>query len=143
MGGSCRIILVIITWRNHEFFFDLNKMPLEPTGVLKRLSILGENAELTFVERDVGAVGGHSHTASHPNTHSNEQFVYCLEGKAEVEVGDEKHTVESGQLVRIPPNIHHSITALTRVRILSVYVPGRDSSKKEVAEGGKGFLVAG
>jgi quercetin dioxygenase-like cupin family protein len=116
-------------------FFDLKNMPLEPSGVLKRLSISGENAELCIVERDVGATGGHSHP--------NEQFIYCLEGKAEFKVGDEKHTIEAGQMLRIPPNIHHGITPLTRVRVLTVYAPGRDSSKKEAEEGTKGFLSAG
>ncbi len=116
-------------------FFDLKNMPLEPSGVLKRLSISGENAELAIVERDVGATGGHSHP--------NEQFVYCLEGKAEFKVGEESHTIEAGQMLRVPPNIHHGITPLARTRVLTVYAPGRDSSKGEAAKGSKGFFAAG
>ena len=83
----------------------------------------------------MGAVGGHSHP--------NEQFVYCLEGKAEFTVGDEKHIIEPGQMLRIPPNIHHGITPLTRVRVLTVYAPGRDTSKQQAEEGGNGFFAAG
>ena len=116
-------------------FFDLKNIPLEDAGQLKRLSITGEKAEIAVVERDIGAEGGHSHP--------NEQFIYFLEGKAEFKVGEESHTIEAGQMLRIPPNIHHGITPLARTRVLTVYAPGRNSSKDEAAKGTKGFLVAG
>ncbi len=116
-------------------FFDLNNIPLEAAANLKRLTISGENAEFAIVEREAGATGGHSHP--------NEQFVYFLEGKAEFKVGDETHTLEAGQMLHIPPNVFHGIKPLTRTRVLTIYAPGRDSSRKEAEEGGKGHLLAG
>jgi quercetin dioxygenase-like cupin family protein len=116
-------------------FFDLKNIPLEAAGNLKRLSITGENAEIAVVERDVGAEGGHSHP--------NEQFIYFLEGKAEFKVGRENHTLEAGQMLHIPSNVFHGITPLAPCRVLTIYVPGRDSSRKEAEEGSKGFLSAG
>lgn len=58
-------------------------------------------------------------------THRNEQFTYVLEGKLQVETGGETVILTPGDLIIIPPNQPHTLTALEDVLILDVFSPPR------------------
>ena len=63
-------------------FFDLNDSDFDVREDLKRLTILGRKSEFAVIERKTSTEGLY-------NSHSSEQFVYLLEGKAEIRIGDE------------------------------------------------------
>jgi len=50
-------------------------------------------------------------TALEPHFHNSHEFYYILEGSAVMQVQGDKATVRAGDLVHIPPNAPHSITA--------------------------------
>jgi quercetin dioxygenase-like cupin family protein len=83
-------------------FFDLNHTNFEVREDLKRLTILGGKSEFAMIERKATTEGLY-------NSHPSEQFVYLLEGKAEIRIGDETHTVEPNQAVFIPSDVPHGI----------------------------------
>lgn len=59
-------------------------------------------------------------------THINEQFTYVLEGKLQVETGDESIILGPGDLIIIPSNQPHTLTVLEDVRILDIFTPVRN-----------------
>ena len=50
-------------------------------------------------------------TALEPHYHNSHEFYFILEGSAVMQVGADRRTVGPGELVHIPPNAPHSITA--------------------------------
>jgi quercetin dioxygenase-like cupin family protein len=60
------------------------------------------------------------------HSHHHEQFINCLEGQFEVEVGSMTYVLSGGDSVYIPPNVVHSARSLTRVKCIDVFNPKRD-----------------
>jgi quercetin dioxygenase-like cupin family protein len=45
-------------------------------------------------------------------------LVFVLEGEVEVGVGDDRHHLEAGDFIRLPANVPHSLTGVTRFKML-------------------------
>ncbi len=63
----------------------------------------------------------------HEHSHPNDEVWNVLEGKLEVTVGGKTQVVGPGYAVVVPPDINHSVKALTDVRAIVVDHPRRDS----------------
>lgn len=59
--------------------------------------------------------------------HFHEQVTYCLKGKLEFYVGDEKAIIEAGDSIYIPPNHMHGCKVLQGDAILiDIFTPQRE-----------------
>jgi quercetin dioxygenase-like cupin family protein len=101
------------------YFYDLNEVKAQEMPGRDRKLVVGKNLMLLFVEREAGSVQEH--------THSNEQMLYLMEGKATFRVGEEERTLEPGQVVHIPGGVPHRLMAHTRIRYLGIYSPPREA----------------
>ena len=58
-----------------------------------------------------------------PHTHDNEdQAVYLLEGDAEIVIAGQPYLVERGELLLMPADKPHALTARTRFKMLLIMV---------------------
>jgi quercetin dioxygenase-like cupin family protein len=48
-----------------------------------------------------------------PHSHPTHEFYYVLYGRGEMVIGDESRVIAQGDLVRIPPNVTHSLRAIS------------------------------
>ena len=86
-------------------FFNINEMKTkrDKTAPGMAASIAGE-----FMK--VGVMTYEDEIGPPPHFHPNEeQFIYLLEGKLRMVLGDDITTIESGDVVHIPRNIRHGI----------------------------------
>lgn len=60
------------------------------------------------------------------HAHVHEQVLNLLEGRFELIVGGQSHTLEAGDVFAIPSNAPHSGKAHTRCRIIDVFNPVRE-----------------
>ncbi len=60
------------------------------------------------------------------HSHPHEQIVNLLEGKLEMTVGGETHTLEAGDVLVIPSNVPHSCIAHEPTRVLDIFSPVRE-----------------
>jgi len=49
-------------------------------------------------------------------------LIYALEGDATITIGSSAHTLASGQIIRLPANVPHSVHALTRCKLLLIMI---------------------
>jgi quercetin dioxygenase-like cupin family protein len=100
-------------------FDGLNAVQARP-GVIRRV-FSGENATLAFTTLDPG------HTPN-PHSHPHEQIVYILSGRARFVVGDEEAIVGPGEMLVVPPGVHHWAETVGDEPVidLSVFSPRRD-----------------
>jgi quercetin dioxygenase-like cupin family protein len=62
-----------------------------------------------------------------PHSHPHEQISYVVSGRVEYFVGEERQTLEAGDMVTIPPHVPHAIRTLTSsVRLADAFFPVRD-----------------
>ena len=61
--------------------------------------------------------------------HHNEQWTHVLEGRLRFTMGGESKTLEPGMTAHIPCNIPHSAMALTKCRVIDVFMPVREDFK--------------
>jgi len=66
-----------------------------------------------------GAVGS-------PHNHFHTQSTYCVSGKFEFTVGENKHLFKAGDALYIPPNEIHSVVCLEEGIIIDVFSPVRE-----------------
>lgn len=80
----------------------------------------GENMMLSYVEFEPQSV-------VQPHSHPHEQMGLLLEGELTFTIGDEKQTLQPGQMWRIPGDVEHSAVAGDApVKALDVFQPIRE-----------------
>lgn len=89
-------------------------------GVTRRI-FSGRNVMLSLVEAKPGM-------KPNPHKHPQEQVIFLLKGKMELQVGDKKGIMEVGEVCLVPPNVQHSSTVLSEegVLILDTFSPIRE-----------------
>lgn len=122
-------------------FYDLDPEDFEVCrdGELTRLVVLGGNSELGVIKRKAGKETG-ALINPHPGS---EQFIYMLEGKARIQIGEESKVVEAEQLAYVPFDTPHSITPLTDLRYVTFYAPIRPKSLMDKKNGRKAVFTGG
>ena len=86
----------------HHKLSDIEFKPDDTAPALMK-SFVGEFMKAALVHYEEGI-------APPPHFHPNEeQFIYLLEGKLRMVLGDDITTIESGDVVHIPRNIRHGI----------------------------------
>ncbi len=99
--------------------FKLNDIPAEQvTELFSRKFFTGEKITLAFLELKAGCV-----VPEHQ--HESEQFSYVVSGAFQFRIGDEETIVRSGELVRIPPNVPHSVIVLEDTTGIDIFSPIR------------------
>lgn len=77
-----------------------------------------DQATYSYVEVDAGATIAMHH-------HPQEQVLNLITGEMEVIVGEETSLCSAGDIVVIPGDIAHSVTAITDCLALDVFTPAR------------------
>lgn len=60
------------------------------------------------------------------HSHHNEQVVNVIEGELELTVDGSTHSLVSGKVMVLPPNVPHSGRAVTDCRVVDVFHPVRE-----------------
>jgi len=80
-------------------------------AVVSRTIVKNDAGTVTFFAFDEGQ-GLSEHTAPF------DALVQIVDGNAEIVIGGTTHTVQAGSLILMPANIPHSLSALTRFKML-------------------------
>jgi len=101
---------------------DLPDLNPEPDSVVRRFS--GEGVMLQDAQMRKG-------TSFAPHSHHNEQLVLILEGRLRLDIADPESgavqsvVLETGDFMRLPPNLPHGGEALEDCRVLDAFSPPR------------------
>ena len=89
-------------------FYNISEMPSKRSKVSpsESKSVAGELMKVGVVTYQAGE-GPPPHF--HPN---EEQFIFMLQGRMRMVLGDEERIVEPGTLIHIPRNVRHGVCAL-------------------------------
>jgi len=90
-------------------------------GLRARL-IHSERVTHSWVEVDPGATFPE-------HQHPHEQIVSVLSGELQLVVEGTTHTLKSGVVFVIPPNVKHSGSSVTGCRVLDAFAPAREDYK--------------
>ncbi|MEM1134350.1 MAG: cupin domain-containing protein [Bacteroidota bacterium] len=103
-----------------EFLFA-SEMPWEEVGPGLKRQIMGYDDKILMVKVafEKGAVG-----EVHQHFHS--QVTYVVNGKFELQVGDEKKIIGIGDGFYIPPNVDHGAVCLEAGELIDVFSPIRE-----------------
>lgn len=106
---------------NEEQLFieaDKNALELVGEGVWRRL--LGHDADvmMTYVAFRRGSVGAIHH-------HPHRQVSYVVSGQFEVQIGNRRKVLKSGDSYLVPPNVVHGSIALEDGALVDVFAPAR------------------
>lgn len=85
----------------------------------RRTVALGESLHHLIVEFEAGGVG-----ATHQHPH--EQTTYVLRGKAHYHVNGVVRELSPGDVVVVPPNTPHGMTAIEATTVFDTFVPPRE-----------------
>ncbi|NLM52175.1 MAG: cupin domain-containing protein [Firmicutes bacterium] len=87
--------------------------------VVSRTLSQGKNLSLTLFAFDKG-----EEISTHAST--GDAFVYILDGKAEITIGDERFLLSKGESIVMPANIPHALLAVERFKMLLtvIFDPG-------------------
>ncbi len=98
--------------------FDLaGNISYAPGSVVSQTLINKQTGTLTLFAFDTGQ-GLSEHTAPF------DAVVYILDGRAEITIGGEVRSVETGQMLLMPANIPHALHARERFKMLLVMIRG-------------------
>jgi quercetin dioxygenase-like cupin family protein len=98
-----------------------------------------DSGTLTMIERLPGWRGRYIHTESmtfahyefdqgasiHEHFHPEEEVYEVVDGALEITIDGTMHTVRPGLVAIVPPNVRHSVKALTAGRVIVVDHPAR------------------
>ena len=101
-------------------FFDVKALPKKE--VKKGITVCSaflENVMLTYFEFE-------ARTKIPTHRHHHEQITFIIEGEMEFSLEDKKKILKAGEGVIVPPNKEHSVSALTRVRVVDAWYPIRE-----------------
>jgi len=106
-------------------FFDDNKIEWEKAdeGVKRKILGYDKNIMMVKVEFQKGAVG-------YVHKHQHSQVTYVLSGKFDVQIGDEKKILNSGDCYFIPAGIEHGAVNLEPGILIDVFSPMREDFLK-------------
>lgn len=88
-------------------------------GVSRKFLGFDNQIMMVKVKFEKGAEGS-------PHQHFHTQSTYCVEGKFEFTVGEEKSIVEAGDGVYIEPNLMHGALCLEEGILIDVFSPVRE-----------------
>jgi len=102
-------------------FIKTNKMEWENMGGGVKRKILGYDNQIMMVKVSFtkGAVGT-------PHDHFHTQATYCVKGKFEFTIENEKKIIEADDGVYIPPNAEHGAICLEDGILIDVFSPVRE-----------------
>lgn len=86
-------------------------------AVVSRTLINKPTGTVTLFSFDKGE-GLSEHTAPY------DALVQVLDGKAEINIGGEPHTLGKGEMVIMPANVTHALNAVDRFKMMLVMVKG-------------------
>jgi quercetin dioxygenase-like cupin family protein len=100
-------------------YYDWDKMvPEEITELYRRKLALGENIVVARVELKEGA-------ATQPHSHHNEEVIIVLKGSWRFHLPAGDITLQSNNMLAIPPEVQHSSEALEDTVALDICTPVR------------------
>lgn len=107
--------------RASELFCIADNMEWEDLGGGVSRKFLGWDNQIMMVKVkfEQGAEGS-------PHQHFHTQATYCVEGKFEFTIGDQKKTVNAGDGVYIPPNLMHGALCIEQGILIDVFSPVRE-----------------
>jgi quercetin dioxygenase-like cupin family protein len=89
----------------------------------QRIAVHTDNVMMVIFDFDDGPADAPDPMHSHPH----EQISYIAHGKVLYLVGDERKTLEAGDMVTIAPNLPHAIQVLTpSARLVDAFTPVRE-----------------
>lgn len=106
---------------DHVSWDGIEEEQLQPG--LSRKVIHGNNITIALISLGKGIV-----VPSHK--HHNEQISSVLSGSVRVETGTDEYILGKGELLLIPPNVPHKVTALEDSRVLDTFSPVREDWQK-------------
>jgi len=108
-----------------NLFIEDDNVEWENAGprVRRKLLAYDKNIMMVKVEFQKGAVG-------YVHKHLHSQVSYVVSGKFEVQIGDEKKILKSGDCYFIPSNIEHGAVNLEQGVLIDVFSPMREDFLK-------------
>jgi quercetin dioxygenase-like cupin family protein len=94
---------------------------VQTEGVVSRVFYKGEFLRGTLFGFDAGQELS-EHTSTYP------AVLHILEGQAEITLGNERHPVQAGSWVYMPPHLAHSIYAHTQLKMLLLLLESHSAS---------------
>lgn len=96
----------------------INNLPelmteIQPKSIISRTIYKADDANITVFGFDTGESLS-EHTSSQP------AIIQILSGEADITLGDDQHTGQAGTWIHMPPNLRHSITARTPLKMLLI-----------------------
>jgi quercetin dioxygenase-like cupin family protein len=88
---------------------------------------IGSVVSKTLVKKDTGTLTLFSFDEGQGLSEHTAPFdaaVYLLDGQAEISIGGQKHTVESGQMLIMPANVPHALHAAKAFKMLLIMIKG-------------------
>lgn len=82
---------------------------------VQRSVVSGEKVMMVMNEIQPG-------TVPYPHSHSHEQILYIIKGRAEVGVGDQEWILSAGDVIVIAPNVSHVLKVLGNEPVLNLDV---------------------
>lgn len=108
-------------------FFCNNEIELETLNDKVSRKIIARGGDMMMVEAHFKKGGGGGNT----HNHHHEQTTYCIKGKFEFIIGDERKIISVGDSLYMEPNIPHGCKALEDDSILlDVFAPQREDFLK-------------
>ena len=109
------------TTESMKLFIENKDLPWEPidTGVRRKIMAYDDKLMVVKVEFKKGGIG-----SLHQHHHS--QITHVESGIFEVEIGDEKKILASGDAFYIPPNVMHGAVCLEDGVLIDVFSPMRE-----------------
>jgi quercetin dioxygenase-like cupin family protein len=99
--------------------FDLQAhIAYAPGSVVSKTLLKKDTGNLTLFAFDAGQ-GLTEHTSPY------DAVVQILEGRAEIRIGGQPHTVGAGQLLIMPANVPHGLQAIEAFKMLLIMIRGQ------------------
>ncbi|MBZ0283222.1 MAG: cupin domain-containing protein [Anaerolineae bacterium] len=86
---------------------------IQPDSIISRVIHKDDTINTTVFGFDAGQSLS-EHTATQP------AIIHILAGEADITLGDDKHVAQAGTWIHMPPNLRHSITARTPLKMLLI-----------------------
>ena len=105
-------------------------MAMLETSVAKQLEALagyqeGSVVSRTLIGKKAGTVTMFAFDAGQAlseHTAPYDALVYVVDGKTEIAIAGEKHLLDAGQVIILPANVPHALTALTPFKMMLVMI---------------------
>ncbi|MNH96541.1 Cupin domain protein [compost metagenome] len=102
---------------------NINQWENAEPGVKRKIFEPGVSIMMMEVHFEEGAEG-------YMHSHVHEQFSYCIKGRLEFTVGEEKKIISAGETIFIPSESKHGCKALESSILLDSFTPVREDLVK-------------